>query len=105
MNELKPENKNRPSSEEILKSLELCDSGYSSVYDYETQINECKKCVYHLLGSDCVLQAIHDALALLREKDAGIAMMSECIERQDKEIAQKNARIEELEAELKEWRR
>ena len=42
MNELKPENKNRPSSEEILKSLELCDSGYSSVYDYETQITECK---------------------------------------------------------------
>lgn len=88
MNELK--------LEDVMRALECCSDC------------NCPECPYvpkgdcHKGTMGCSEEMLKNALALLREKDAGIAMMAECIERQDKEIAQKDAEIERLKAYNKE---
>lgn len=76
MNELKPE--------DVMMALECCAN------------RSCEGCPFERPNEDCVSGLPKAAVALLREKDAGIAMMAECIERQDKELAKKGAEIERL---------
>ena len=82
MNELKPE--------DVMKALECWASG-----------NPCQEecsILEHERGASCVRLTAGSALALLREKDATLEMCAETIERQDKELAQKDAEIERLTA-------
>ena len=79
MNELK--------QEDVMKALECC-----SVYE------NCDGCP-HFDGvpeDDCHYKVMANALSLLREKDATLEMCAETIERQDKELAKKDAEIERL---------
>jgi hypothetical protein len=81
MNELKPE--------DVMRALDICNA-----VEYN-----CEDCPYFgtTKGNEgCSQFLMRDALALLRDKDARIAMMVECIRRQDKELAENDAEIERL---------
>ena len=80
MNELKPE--------DVMKALECCSA----------EISTRENCSVCPMGGkrDCMTILYREALALLREKDATLEMCAETIERQDKELAQKDAEIERL---------
>ena len=80
MNELKPE--------DVMRALECWASGKPC--QEECLILE------HEEGASCLKLTARSALALLREKDAILEMCAETIERQDKEIAEKDAEIERL---------
>ena len=99
MNELKPhlaEQVTRSAKAElaevdVMRALELhadCETDNCFECPYEGYLSQADgNCVHHLST---------DALALLREKDATLEMCAETIERQDKELAKKDAEIERL---------
>jgi hypothetical protein len=75
-------------SEDVIRELECCIPACA---------NDCvgRECPYNN-GIYCVAIIAKRAISIIREKDAEIAMMAECIGRQDKELAQKDAKIERL---------
>ena len=77
--------------EDVMMALE-CHSGDGDCF---------KVCPYFtdVYDERCIKNLMRDALAILREKDATLEMCAETIERQDKELAKKDAEIERLRAE------
>lgn len=83
MNKMKPE--------DVMRALECCKS---------PKLTKCDQCPRKDEDALCMYRLCNDALALLREKDATLEMCAEVIKRQDKELAQKDAEIERLRAEV-----
>ena len=93
---------NEPKTEDVMKDLECC---------IKTQCENCCN-----LGSwheqwNCMTDLMKKALFVMHDQNARIAMMAQCIERQDKELEKKDEKIKFLEAQssvlvkLKERRR
>lgn len=63
---------------------------------HEDVVRELEAWIYDFKGTATQFCALCDAITLLREKDATLEMCAETIERQDKELAKKDAEIERL---------
>lgn len=93
MNELKPE--------DVMNILDRMDffqgqrAGRELWHDKPFEVQE-QDIADFTKGIAAVKAFIKVTLALLRDKQASIEMMAECIKRQDKELAKKDAEIESL---------
>lgn len=102
MNELKPRSAEQATCSanaelteaDVRKALECCTSEVSRDFN-------CDVCPYK--GEGCIINLLRDALALLRENKATLEMCAEVIERQDKELARKDALLTEWDAKCNDY--
>ena len=96
MNELKPE--------DVMRALDILDkmyffegqrAGRELWFEKPFEVQE-QDITDFSQGIAFLKNLVKDAIALLRDKQASIEMMAECIKRQDKELAKKDAEIESL---------
>ena len=78
-------------TEQIIKALECCSRQYE-----DNTSDECLDCIYHNLGCNCVLQAITDALALIKELTEKIVQLISQVDCDKAEIKLLQKHIESL---------
>lgn len=79
--------------EQIIKALECCSKQYK-----DNTSDKCPDCMYHNSGCNCVLQAITDALALIKELTQANEQLSESYDHLEKtkdELLSERSRLTE----------
>lgn len=64
-------------AEQVKKCLEVCSKQYK-----DDACDKCPDCIYHNLGSNCVLQAVTDAYALITSQEQRIKELTEELEKE-----------------------